>query len=215
MSGGPPAFRVRRESWAILSGNDPPTGSRSPWLGPLRAALRHLCCSPVLCRSGFRSGLNAPPYGRRSPTLQPPRKIPQTKAQLPGKWSTFSPPQWSSFTPPLTLVPGSGRWLAPRRPAWAGALAAAAGSRVALRTAASSALSREPARTAGPPRVRLSCRRPPLADPRIQLVGNVRWNQSPGGLVLLRQSRRSRGVYWSIFTPALITTANRLSSPRQ
>ena len=25
-----------------------------------------------------------------------------------------------------------------------------------------------------------------------------------GGLVLLRQQRRSRGVYWSIFAPALI-----------
>src|SRR5208283_519069 len=30
------------------------------------------------------------------------------------------------------------------------------------------------------------------------------WNQSPGGPLLDRQQRRSRGVYWSIFAPALI-----------
>jgi DNA transposition AAA+ family ATPase len=32
--------------------------------------------------------------------------------------------------------------------------------------------------------------------------GNVRWNQSAGGLFLLQRSRRSRGGYWSIFAPA-------------
>jgi hypothetical protein len=36
------------------------------------------------------------------------------------------------------------------------------------------------------------------------LYGNVRWNQSSGGLILPRRKRPSRGVYWSIFTPALI-----------
>jgi hypothetical protein len=39
---------------------------------------------------------------------------------------------------------------------------------------------------------------------KTERYGNVRWNQSPGGLVLLRQQRRSCGVYWSIFAPALI-----------
>src|SRR5271170_5757268 len=42
---------------------------------------------------------------------------------------------------------------------------------------------------------------------KTERYGNVRWNQSPGGLVLLRQQRRSRGVYWSILTPALIRCA--------
>jgi hypothetical protein len=39
---------------------------------------------------------------------------------------------------------------------------------------------------------------------KTQHYGNVRWNQSPGGLVLLRPKRRSRGVYWSILHPARI-----------
>src|SRR5436190_10471618 len=52
---------------------------------------------------------------------------------------------------PLGLIrlPESGRWLQPRRPAWAGARAAAADSPVAPSTAASSLPSREPARTGG------------------------------------------------------------------
>jgi len=68
------------------------------------------------------------------------------------------------FRGPCRLL-GSGRWFRSRRPAWAGVRVAASGSPVALRTAASSALSREPARTPWPPRVRSSYRRRRLAAP--------------------------------------------------
>src|SRR5579862_80253 len=61
-----------------------------------------VCFTAPICRVGFRSGLSAPRKAGRRPTLQPPPQIPQSKPQLPRKWSTLSPLQWSIFTPPLT-----------------------------------------------------------------------------------------------------------------
>src|SRR5579862_7212381 len=71
-----------------------------------------VCFTAPICRVGFRSGLSAPRKAGRRPTLQPPPQIPQSKPQLPRKWSTLSPLQWSIFTPPLTqtTAPTISRW---------------------------------------------------------------------------------------------------------
>src|SRR6202158_2650576 len=61
----------------------------------------------------FRSGLNAPPFRRRRPSLQTPSSptIPISYLLL---CSTFTPFLWSAFTPPLT--PGRVGWRRGERP---------------------------------------------------------------------------------------------------